>query len=909
MKIYRNFSKPFILLITFLIILAFSVLEAQDNKDFEEHLFENVNKLIQEAENENAETLSPESFSKGLEYYHEAQKIYKKSGKLKKIERKLTNAEYYLSISIETAKISRAALKDVMQMRATIIAKKLNEHAPKEFSKAEKELINTAKKIERGDIGAGRNRSVKIKELYRKTAISAYENVFLKQARDRLEKRSEGMYITEYKQSKEELNNTKKWIKEQSRTEFVLNDFIIAADEKLGLVTEILYPAWFINMPDTLILGDFTLIINKYDEKGLYDFSSNTTNGASGTAQVHFSCGFSLLTPMLPGGLQLITKPFTVVETVLEPSYEMSLLEAIKFDPEAVVGAEIALPLAEETVDKYGIMQAKDQLLSNLQLLPPKSGITMKFENAIIAPGEKLTQGYMLAGSASYPTIPIYPEVPAKIFVAGFRVTMDSLYITNSGATAIAKLHLPKSIIDGNGCGPAIIDLGSINISQDCQFYRNMPDSLFGPFTTDKTGLIFEGEGIIADFDKNSSPSGYSLAASWRGVILQNGTTIEVPTTEVISNSGYLKAKYRFTNGLVTGSGLKARFDLDAAYQFKTLVPYDYVIDMSSGYLEIDSSAVASGKINSGQITSPKIAVCNYNPGQKISAYFSNMNIQRDLDLAGSVIVNQEVFWGELTNNGDEIVTFYAKPNSSLPDHAWFYLAGKATSRFIPNSDLDFENISFWGDLASKLENNNIAGMTIFNLAELIIYTPDVLGTPKKLTFTDGLDCSLSQTWFNIETLGINGEITISLSSRNEALGDTIITYYKASEPFNTELSCISQKERCFYLRFSSSALYDSEFHGKMILKGACNTEIPFVDLELTSTANLVGGDIDLSAGPVTLDHWQVELVETSPGDPAGALSVRTGQIILTQAGIKEDRHFAKPFTSGNIISNENTSG
>jgi len=896
MKIGRFYLKPFVLLNTLILILFISSLNSQNNEAFTDRLFEETNKLLLKAENENAEILAPDSYSMGLKYYSDAQKIYRKSGKLKRIEKNLAEAEYYLSISIEAAKISRTALKDILQMRTIIITKKLNEQAPKEFSRAEKELTATAGKIEKGNIVTARKRLGKIEDLYRKTVISAYENGFLVQARKRLEKRSEDMYITEYRQNKKDLNTTKKWIKDQGKTDFVINDFILAADEMLGIVTEILYPAWYRNMPDTLLLGDFTLIVNNYEDEGSYDFSSNTSSGASGTAQVHFSCGFSLLTPVFPGGLQVITQPFTVVETVLEPAYEVSLLEAKKFDPDIKAGAELTLPLAKDSIDKYGILQAKDQLLGNLEVMPPKSGITVKFENATIAPGDRLTTGYMLAGSAEYPTIPVFPEVPAKIFVAGFKVAMDSIHITNSGATATAKLHCPVTLIDGDGCGSAIIDLGSIEISQDCQFYRSMPDSLFGPFTTDKTGIVFEGEGVIADFDKNNSPSGYGLSANWRGVILQNGATIEIPSGSVVSNSGYLQAKYRFSNGLVTASGLKATFNLNASYQFKTLVPYNYVIAMSSGYLEVDSSAVTSGKISSGQITSPEIAVCNYNPGQKISAYFSDMNIQRDLDLAGSINISQEVFWGELTNSGKEMVTFYAKPNSSLPDYAWFYLSGKGTNRFVPNSDMDFNNMAFWGDLASKLEEKNVAGITIFNLAELIIYTPDIFGNPKKITFTDGLDCSLSQTWFNIETLGINGEITISLDSRKEELGDTTITYYKASEPFNTELACIRQKEQCFYLRFSSSALFDSEFHGKMILEGACNTEIPFVDLELTSTANLVGGDIDLSDGPITLDHWKVELVETSPGDPAGALSIRTGQIILTQAGIKEDRHFAKPF-------------
>ncbi len=895
MKTVFTFFRSLLFLIIFLSLLTVNLV-AQQGDEFQTQLFRKVKALVEDARQGNADLLAPFSFTEGLENYQEAEELYEKNKGLKKIQSKLSDAEYYLTLSIESAKVSRVALADILKMRSIIIGNKFHELAPREFSRAEAELTATAAKLEKGDLEAGRKRSGKIAELYRETALAVYENVYLKDAEKRLAKREDELYITEYRQSKQQLKDADKWLKQQSKTEFELQSFILEADSKIGVITGILFPTWYRDMPDTLYLGNFTLIVNSYEDKGTYDFSSNTTSGASGTAQVHFNCGLHFLIPPLTGGLQVVTQPFTVVETVIDPALEISTIEAQKIDPTAKLGKELNLQLSRDTIDKYGMVKAKDQLFGNLQLLPPKSGITVRFSEATIAPGDRLTIGNMLAGYASYPTASPFPEVPAKLFVEGFRVAMDSLHITPSGARAEAKLHLPVSMIDGDGCGPAIINLGSISISQDCQFYKIMPDSLFGPFTTDKTGMIFEGQGVIADFNKSLSPAGYGLATDWRGVILKTAQTIDPAFGSVISNSGYLQAEYRFDDGLVSQQGLKAKFNLNAAYQFQTLVPYDYTISLSGGYIDVDSSAVQSGKFTSGQLRTPEKAVCTYSPGQQITAYFTDMNVQKDLDLGGSVNLSQGMFWGELTNAGDEKIPFFASPNTTLPDYAWFYLKGRPADRFVPASDTEFDNISFWGDIAAKLEAQNIAGLTIFNLSELTIYTPDVSGSPKELTFKDGVDCSLSQTWINIETLGLNGEITISLNSRNELLGDESTSFYKANEPFNTDLACIRQKEQCFFLRYSSSALYDSEFHGTLNLSGACNTKIPFVDLELTSTANLVGGDIDLSAGPVTLDYWKVDLVETSPGDPAGALSVRTGQIILTQAGIKEDRHFAKPF-------------
>ncbi|MBN1327467.1 MAG: hypothetical protein JW996_05920 [Candidatus Cloacimonetes bacterium] len=895
MKTAPGFRLFLIIHILSSVIFFSAILEAEQNDPVQFQLFEKAGSLLEKAKRENADLLAPLSFSKGFDYYREAEKIFEKNGNLKKINSNLSDAEYYLAISIESAKVSRTALKDVLQMRQIIRQNKFDELAPGEFTKAEKELSETALKIEKGDLEAGRKRSEVIAELYRETAIAVYKDIYLKQAKKSLERRSMDLYITEYRKQREELKEAEKWLNQQSKKQFQLNDFILEADARIGVIVGISYPSWYREMPDTLIFGDFILIVNSYEEKGQYDFNSNTTKGASGTAQVHFNCGFDFLIPGLIGNLQEVDQPFTVVETVLHPEIEISHFEAMKLDPLVKAGDEISIPLIKESIDKYGIQQAKENLLGKLQPLPPKSGITVRFENATISPGARLSIGNMLAGSASYPTLPTYPEVPAKLFIEGFRLAMDSLYITTSGAIARSKLHLPVSIIDGNGCGPAIIDLGSVAITQDCQFYQDMPDSAFGPFTTDKTGMIFAGSGVIADFSKSYSPSGYGLANDWQGVILRSGQTTAVPSGTVISNSGYLQAPYRFDDALVTRHGLEARFNLNAAYQFSTIVPYDYQISMASGFIRVDSSAVQYGSIGGGQIVTPEKAVCYNNPGQRVTAYFTDLSIQKDLDLSGSVNLSQDLLWGELTNTGEELLPFHAKPNTAEADYAWFYLDGTAAARFVPHSNTDFNSIVLWGDIPAKLEEKNIAGLTITNLAELTIYSPDVHNS-KKLVFIDGFDCSLSQSWINIETLGINGQITISLDIRNEKLGDKSATYYQATEPFDVDLACIRQKERCFYIRFASSSVYDAEFHGMLNLKGACNTQIPFVDLELTSTANLVGGDIDLSAGPVTLDHWKLELVETNPGAPAGALSVRTGQIILTQAGIQETRHFAKPF-------------
>jgi hypothetical protein len=73
-----------------------------------------------------------------------------------------------------------------------------------------------------------------------------------------------------------------------------------------------------------------------------------------------------------------------------------------------------------------------------------------------------------------------------------------------------------------------------------------------------------------------------------------------------------------------------------------------------------------------------------------------------------------------------------------------------------------------------------------------------------------------------------------------------------------------------------------------------------------TSTAQNAGGKVDLSAGGASLAYWGLDLVPKPGFSSSGLVSVRTGQIILSAAGLKEQRHFAEPFylTWGELLAN-----
>jgi hypothetical protein len=78
--------------------------------------------------------------------------------------------------------------------------------------------------------------------------------------------------------------------------------------------------------------------------------------------------------------------------------------------------------------------------------------------------------------------------------------------------------------------------------------------------------------------------------------------------------------------------------------------------------------------------------------------------------------------------------------------------------------------------------------------------------------------------------------------------------------------------------------------------------------MSLTSTACLVGGEVVLPASGVPLEYWDLSLVPTGSPSRCGVISVRTGRVLLTAAGIAEPLHFAKPFglTWGEMLADGN---
>jgi len=885
----------FFLILFFLLLMQITVI-AQQSDQIKKQLFQEIEGSLKKARTEKVAFFAPTYFTKAQKYYQSAIEKFEHGDRLSKIQEDIIQANEFLNQAYMIKDISAIALKDILQLRESMIKLKIANHAPIKYAQTERKFQELLLVAEQGDIRRVQSKFDDTKARYQNAFIEAYEKSIIPSMENNLKKSSTHLSRDEIKNVRSDIKQLKQWFKTEQKKDYQIIDLAAKLDERIADIQLVAYPEFYRNLPDTLLIDGFTLYVISYTDKGSYDLANNVAVGLSGEAKFEFNCPNSTIFPILRK-LQKVNT-LKVVNTINKPTAEITLEEAKLIDPSAKVGHTIS----NETVNRNLAIADRqyflDERFKDFQLVPQDDMIHVRFEDVTISPTPSETKCTITKGQAWYPTITPKPPVPVELEIAGFTMLMDSIVLHPSGGSVLARLELPKSISDATGCGPAILDLGKIYLSSACMLYKELPDSTFGPFVMDQTGMVFHGSGYTMDLSYFHAIPGSGAHPMWRGIVFNEGETIIDSSKTIISNTGYLGAAYKFKDAKVYFNGLHGKFNLKQSFSFTTLLPYYFQIDINNGYLDVEKCEVSGGQFTNGNIRLPKVAVCDGSPDNQITANFSNLTVQSDLDLAGKVTLSNKLYWGELEKV--EKIFYAATPKSTIPNYAWFYLPGEPTTRFVPKAKTDF-NISWSSDIAADLETNQISGVTILHLLDFDIHTLDIPNPESNMiSFREGKGVSLNGSWINIEGNGVNAHFTIYPQSQNEELGNPSITFYKGKDPFNATIKCSNirndKDEQCIDYKFSSSAVFDSNIEGILDIDGPSNVDIPFADLGSTSTAELVGGKIDLSDGPVTLDYWKVELVSTSDTEPAGVLSVRTGQIILTQAGIREKRHFAKPF-------------
>jgi hypothetical protein len=851
----------------FLLACTSSRVCAQDQDRIKIELFRDINAAIKKAQQEDVPSYAPSLYEKALKLSKSAETDYRKGERLDDIRETLRDAVKAMNEAMEAANISKITLAKANVLRKEASQREYIKFAPSDFAKAERNYQAAISDIEKGDVRSAREKTDDAMKGYREVIVTAMEDGPVKEASERLDRTKSTMSREAFNTSKRILEELEDMLDEAHDKEFEVSTLLADVRAKIDDIFSALYPPFYRTPPDTLSMGSFTLIVESYDPGRQWDFTRNVMTKASGVAWTSFSCGFIKFFPIFSREISILSRTFTVVPVVRDTLTEITLEEARLAHPEIRLGESLQLDLPSKSAISTDIIKAKKDLLDLLS--KPKGSIKVRFENLTIEPTARPRAGNVLDGTAYYPTVPPTPD-PITLTIAGFKIIIDSLAITPTIAIAEAVLEFPPSIVDLTECRPGRVDLGTITINSSCQFKKELPDSTYGPWVMENTGITFRGKGFVADFSPTWIVPGWPgippMLPAWRGVILKSGITIAHPTMDT-SNVGFLYGKYSFTNATVASSGITAKLQLDSARKYLTLAPLEYYLSLSKGSLQIEDDAVKEGSFEvAGQLPSSVKTEMD----TPFPLHFGSFKVDSLLNTTGIVEALDRIkpsdYYTIAVRNGD---FFLPAAPVALPP---LYVDKAVTNR---------------KTIELTLDSLPLPGLTIHHrdIDSLLITSKDA--KPKFwIPHTRG--------WLNVVTQGIVGDIYAFGNEKEKVdiqcrLGQPGTSGYKSDSTFVTAF------KDTVVVDFVHNAIYESYFQGNCTIPYPTGpvhvgVKIPFYDMGFTSIGACVGGN-PVFADTITLDYWGLGITSKW-----GVVSVRTGEILYTDALITEPRHFALGF-------------
>lgn len=681
--------------------------------------------------------------------------------------------------------------------------------------------------------------------------------------------------------------------------------------------------------PGTLRIGEFVLTSINYSSHE-WNGVGEIITGANGFAWTRFHCDESVGTPPeTPGDITAIRqtldpKEFAVTLKVTDPKTQIGLEEALKFDPNARVGGRVIIRtpdtiILDEPLTAEKVTAELDIDIGDLtDLLDPPGDVRVQFEDLTIQILESGV-GEVIDGRAFYPSAPpVAPDEFVPVDLDGFTLRIYALELTPEQATADADLEMPPSLLSGEDCRPAFVDLDQIVLEGNCGFYKELLNQPYGSWLVDGHQMLIYGPGLVADFSKDQTWDGWELdppyPVAWKGVMLMGGET-DPGSQFNPSNTGYLRAHYTFPDSIVDRNGLHTTFEQADPFPFRALQPFGYEVIAANGVLHMASSNITSGTFENGEIRAPLAAAriglptevhADGSAGRYIAGY-ETLLVRDNLDLYSDTVASEPMVWGELTR-ADPVFAY----GIVRTQQAFFLLGNEARDHeFVPYGAGNFQQPFLALPMENSMRTQGIQGLLYRGVGPFAVLTPDTPWIQDATTTAPIVFGDTSITWVNVASRGVHGFIEVrDQEGVNAGIGPTYQPYYEGNDthfdpnlaqliempnvPFDTHFSFFPLESN-FRFFFIDSALFDSESHGHVSLGGAAGTDIPFHDMSMTSTAHIPGAPVVLE-DPAELDYWELTLEQKENTSDAGVISFKTGQIFLTQAGLGEKRHFAKPF-------------
>ncbi|HWR34126.1 MAG TPA: hypothetical protein VN451_11385, partial [Chitinophagaceae bacterium] len=674
-----------------------------------------------------------------------------------------------------------------------------------------------------------------------------------------------------------------------------------------------------IRYPDTLNIGAYSIVVESYDKGGEWDKISGAYINLNGIGWVKFNCPpvFTVWPGIWKNAVMKSVK-LKVVDKLFPRENEISIKDAATLGLNTQPGSEVELEMPHYNDRAIDL----SRYIKDVKGTKDPEGIRVRFSDLSVSVLKMgATSGLVLSGIAKYPTEPAIPAVPFTLSVSpGFTLEVSGItFSPGQNPLVTAQLLLPVSITQNSACARGSLDLGSFRLSPSCEFYKELHGDNYGIFGVGNTTLAIAGRGFVVDFSGSQTYGPSGKPASWKGVVLMQGESMGSTSGTVISNIGYMQADYTFSNGIIESSGLTASFNNTGPYRYGAAQPYGYQIDFNNATVNVASSQVSGGNIFNGKITLPRTAVRQAN-NMEVVLTDASMTIKPSMDLIGTSLIRPDVnvYWGDLiAAGGGDRKSFGAE---NMDRQAWLFFSAKPLPMFNPTTLSGKKFFAPFGSInASVVEANFMQGATFGNFGILVVNTPNVPSplppNVPKIPFSDNpVWFRLSKKdfcWMNVWTEGVHCSIKGDImESPGLELGDPSKPLYVGVDPFKTltmnpDRQKTSKPFSSILLQCVESAVITCDFRSYINMPEPVGDVYAFKEMVFTSTSNNAGGKLELKPGD-SLSYWGLQLVPKPGFSNAGLVSVKTGQIILTAAGLAEKRHFAQPFwlTWGEMLAN-----
>jgi len=170
---YKKTSFSYVYLIIIPIIWMNTIGRTQTQTELKETLFSETDRLLAQAQSEQANLLSPVNFQNAIDKYTQALNDFEERKQIRSIQEKLTEVRARLKNSIEVSKLGKITFATTLKAREDALKANAPEYASELYNEAEEEFIYAARKLERNDVKGAKKQVPEIDNVYRQAELNA----------------------------------------------------------------------------------------------------------------------------------------------------------------------------------------------------------------------------------------------------------------------------------------------------------------------------------------------------------------------------------------------------------------------------------------------------------------------------------------------------------------------------------------------------------------------------------------------------------------------------------------------------------------------------------------------------------------------------------------------------------------